>query len=71
MTICYLYVAISDSSVPWGKDILIGTQLAPGGIFDVTLPLGIYKAKAIDCDQTGQVLNENLDVTKNIIWYIK
>jgi hypothetical protein len=71
VSFCYLYVAGSDSSIPWGDDILRGTQIGPGGTFDVMLEPGFYKIKAIDCGQTGQVINENQDVTKSVLWSIK
>ncbi len=71
VTLCYLYVAPSDSSSPWGEDILRGTQIQPGGTFDVTVKPGSYKLKAIDCNQTGQVVNENLNVAGPTNWSVK
>jgi len=71
ITICYLYIAGSDSSIPWGDDILRGSQIPPGGTFDFTLQPGFYKIKAIDCGQTGEVVNLHQDVTKSVIWSIK
>ena len=68
-TLCYLYIAPSNGS--WGDDVLRGTQIAPGSSFDFSLQPGKYKAKAIDCAQTGQVENDDLDLTHNTIWNIK
>jgi len=60
VTLCYLYLAPTDGSTPWGEDMLKGAQIGPGGIIDLKLTPGIYKAKVLDCAKNSRVENDNL-----------
>ena len=72
VTLCYLYLAPSDSSAPWGEDVLNGAQISPGAVFHLKITPGIYKAKVLDCAKISRVENDNLDLTNSeTTWSLK
>ena len=68
--VCFLFIAISDPTAPWGNDWLGNGTLGTGAQITNTFPPGTYDFLAEDCSNATIATKSNVVINSNHTWTI-